>query len=151
MTGPLRIQVNYCNNGSCFIALREYDAYILSIVCYTFQCIAGTTRIVYITFVVVYFSILHYFFHFCLCNMAAIHSAFCMIAVLQVRNSPVETAVTVYFCRGITLVCIGFRVRLWFVAAFTFSYCNRYHHQCKQQQVRQCLADGCIHCASIRL
>jgi hypothetical protein len=49
-----------------------------------------------IAFTIIYLPIAHSLFYFTLSDVSAFHPASRMITVFQVRNTPVETVVTIY-------------------------------------------------------
>ena len=96
VTRPFRVKIDHGYYFRVIITLRKYYSYALVILRYFLQRIPGTSGISDITFAVVYVSISHRFFYFQLRNMPALHTALCMIAILQIRYSPVKTPVTIY-------------------------------------------------------
>lgn len=95
MTGKFRIQIDDRYHCCGFIALREDDPHPLIIMGPAFQCIAGASCVLQITFFIIDGTAFHDLFHFLLRNMAAIHAATGMIAVLNKTGAPVEPMVTV--------------------------------------------------------
>ena len=67
------------------VALRIDNTHPLVIGCISFQCIARTTGILEITFIIVDLTVQHDILHFALRYLPALHTTSCMVAVLQQR------------------------------------------------------------------
>lgn len=106
MTFPIRIEVD-AGDHFCFqVALPENDAYVLIIVRGTFQCITGAGPAIHIAFFIIDGTVFHDLLHFRLGYIAALHPAFRMLSVFDIRNTPVKPMIAINSrCRVILFSC----------------------------------------------
>jgi hypothetical protein len=99
IAAPVFFEVDGCDHFCFEVALGKDDPYALIVAGYAFQRIGRAWPVIDITFIVIDLSVAHDVFYFGLGNLAALHAAFGMSRILEIRNAAVKSAVAVDGCR----------------------------------------------------
>jgi len=92
---PLMVQIDSGYHLRFIIALGEYNAHVLAIMCHSFQGISWTRISFHLTLAVVDVTVAHHIFYFLWRNLSAFHPATCMFCILQKGSSTVEPTIAV--------------------------------------------------------
>jgi hypothetical protein len=100
------VQINTGYNFCVRFTLGKYNAQMLLFRCVTLERISRAGLVLQVAFPIINVTILHNVFHFCLRNVPALHSAFCVLRVIKISDFSVESSGAGRLAPGLRAVVI---------------------------------------------